>query len=154
MTPWPYQAIFPSDSRSIENHFKSTNKIVGNGMANQVRAVRRNSAISPLLIFLAPLFAIASFAYTLLSPTSPPSVFQSFLWRALGRELHKTLYADEWLMQSRVFNQNKFQAYPYVSNGYFGQTLPAEGVGYWVQQNKSFAAGGFSVNSLYLSILS
>ena len=54
---------------------------------------------------------------------------------------------DDWLMQTENFRPNEFQACPYVSNGYFGQTLPAEGVGYWIQQNRSPGKKAWSINS-------
>ncbi|KAH8802506.1 family 65 glycoside hydrolase [Xylogone sp. PMI_703] len=44
---------------------------------------------------------------------------------------------DEWLLQTSTFRPNHFQSYPNVANGYFGQTLPAEGVGYWIQRNRT-----------------
>jgi hypothetical protein len=162
VTAWPYLAkylgstyllrTYIGKSRSILNHLRSEDNLWEAGMAEKDRAVRRSPAIPKCLVFLAPLLAIASFAYTFLSPASRPFAFQSSLWQALGRELPRSTYSGEWLMQTTVLSQNEFQAYPYVSNGYFGQTLPAEGVGYWVQQNKSTASGGFSVNSLCPSI--
>ncbi|PKX99836.1 glycoside hydrolase family 65 protein [Aspergillus campestris IBT 28561] len=42
------------------------------------------------------------------------------------------------------FLPNHYQTAPYVSNGYFGQTLPSEGMGYWVQRGEN---GSFTNNS-------
>ncbi|VUC29886.1 unnamed protein product [Clonostachys rosea] len=41
-----------------------------------------------------------------------------------------------YTLKNNKFTPNQYQAAPYVSNGYFGQALPAEGVGYWVFQNE------------------
>ncbi|KAH8703343.1 putative maltose phosphorylase [Talaromyces proteolyticus] len=44
-------------------------------------------------------------------------------------------YRDEdWLLETHTFLPNHFQTAPHVSNGYFGQTLPSEGVGYWIER--------------------
>lgn len=38
---------------------------------------------------------------------------------------------EAWILTTDTFQPNHYQAAPYVANGYFGQTLPAEGVGFW-----------------------
>ncbi|CRG91163.1 hypothetical protein PISL3812_08211 [Talaromyces islandicus] len=40
-----------------------------------------------------------------------------------------------WLLETTTFTPNHFQTAPYVANGYFGQTLPSEGVGYWIERD-------------------
>lgn len=40
----------------------------------------------------------------------------------------------QWTLTTETFTPNRYQCAPYVSNGYFGQTLPAEGAGYWVER--------------------
>uniref|UniRef100_A0A0B7K532 alpha,alpha-trehalase n=1 Tax=Bionectria ochroleuca TaxID=29856 RepID=A0A0B7K532_BIOOC len=42
----------------------------------------------------------------------------------------------DYTLRINNFTPNQYQAAPYVSNGYLGQALPAEGVGYWVFQNE------------------
>ena len=42
-----------------------------------------------------------------------------------------------WTASTERFSPNQYQRRPYVSNGYFGQNLPIEGVGYWVDQNET-----------------
>lgn len=37
-----------------------------------------------------------------------------------------------WILETNEFVPNQYQRTPYVSNGYIGQRLPAEGVGYWI----------------------
>jgi hypothetical protein len=37
-----------------------------------------------------------------------------------------------WTLETNEFVPNQYQRTPYVSNGYIGQRLPAEGVGYWI----------------------
>lgn len=54
----------------------------------------------------------------------------------------------EWVMLTETFQPNHYQANPYVANGYFGQTLPAEGVGYWIQKNDGIPGEAWSVNSM------
>ncbi|KAK5988351.1 Periplasmic/secreted acid trehalase ATH1 [Cladobotryum mycophilum] len=39
-----------------------------------------------------------------------------------------------WVLTTESFTPNRYQSAPYVSNGYFGQTLPAEGTGYWIER--------------------
>ncbi|PLN76121.1 glycoside hydrolase family 65 protein [Aspergillus taichungensis] len=50
----------------------------------------------------------------------------------------------EWLLCTNSFVPNHYQTAPYVSNGYFGQTLPSEGMGYWIQRGEN---GTFTNNS-------
>jgi hypothetical protein len=45
--------------------------------------------------------------------------------------------SDPWLLSTNQFQGNHYQNSPYVANGYFGQRLPAEGVGYWIYRNES-----------------
>ena len=40
-----------------------------------------------------------------------------------------------WTLETDAFIPNHYQSSPYVANGYFGQRLPAEGVGHWVYRN-------------------
>ena len=46
-------------------------------------------------------------------------------------------HSDPWLLSTDQFQGNHYQSSPYVANGYFGQRLPAEGVGYWIYRNES-----------------
>lgn len=48
-----------------------------------------------------------------------------------------SVHEDSWTLTSTRLVPNSFQHRPYVANGYFGQNLPAEGVGYWVDRNDS-----------------
>ena len=48
-----------------------------------------------------------------------------------------TLAAVSWTLTSTTFNQSSFEVQPYVSNGYIGQRIPVEGLGY-----KEFAPVG------------
>lgn len=50
----------------------------------------------------------------------------------------------DWLLETTRFMPNHFQTAPYVANGYFGQTLPSEGVGYWIERD---ANGEYVQNS-------
>jgi len=127
-------------------------------MATLMTAVRKAAARTSCLILLAPVFAITGFIYAFIFSRGPLSGFQGPLWQSLQfslrREEHSSAHAaDEWSMQTKIFRPNEFQAYPYVSNGYFGQTLPAEGVGYWVQQNTSTTTRTLSINSLSPTLL-
>src|SRR3979490_1648348 len=36
-------------------------------------------------------------------------------------------------VSTATFGPNHFQTAPYVANGYFGQALPSESVGYWIE---------------------
>jgi hypothetical protein len=49
-----------------------------------------------------------------------------------------------WTISTRIFCPNQFSTAPYVANGYFGQALPSESVGYWVERlpNGSPASNG------------
>ncbi|KAL7940181.1 glycoside hydrolase family 65 protein [Trichoderma barbatum] len=53
--------------------------------------------------------------------------------------------SDPWTLSTNQFTANHYQSSPYVANGYFGQRLPAEGVGYWVYQDHS--TGAYQLNS-------
>jgi hypothetical protein len=39
-----------------------------------------------------------------------------------------------WTVSTDTFCPNHFSTAPYVSNGYFGQSLPSEAVGYWIEK--------------------
>lgn len=54
--------------------------------------------------------------------------------------------SDPWILSTKQFTANRYQNSPYVANGYFGQRLPAEGVGYWTYQDNS--TGGYVLNCL------
>ncbi|EED14244.1 maltose phosphorylase, putative [Talaromyces stipitatus ATCC 10500] len=41
-----------------------------------------------------------------------------------------------WVLETNQFVPNQYQRTPYISNGYIGQRLPAEGVGYWIDIDK------------------
>lgn len=41
-------------------------------------------------------------------------------------------YDWNWVLETNEFVPNQYQRTSYVSNGYIGQRLPAEGVGYWI----------------------
>lgn len=58
---------------------------------------------------------------------------------------HQNQHPD-WLLETTTFTPNHFQTAPYVANGYFGQTLPSEGVGYWIERD---ASGEYVQNSVY-----
>jgi hypothetical protein len=58
---------------------------------------------------------------------------------------HQQKHPD-WLLETTAFTPNHFQTAPYVANGYFGQTLPSEGVGYWIERD---ANGEYVHNSVY-----
>ncbi|KAI5460919.1 Six-hairpin glycosidase-like protein [Mariannaea sp. PMI_226] len=45
--------------------------------------------------------------------------------------------SSPWILTTDSFVPNRYQNSPYVANGYFGQRLPAEGVGYWVYKDES-----------------
>ncbi|OIW27858.1 glycoside hydrolase family 65 protein [Coniochaeta ligniaria NRRL 30616] len=53
--------------------------------------------------------------------------------------------ADSWTLSTDTFTANHYQSSAYVANGYFGQRLPAEGVGYWIYRDDS--NGGYLQNS-------
>lgn len=55
--------------------------------------------------------------------------------------------SDHWILSTMQFIANRYQNSPYVANGYFGQRLPAEGVGYWTYQDNS--TGSYVLNCLY-----
>lgn len=48
-----------------------------------------------------------------------------------SRDTSSSLRTD-WVLTTNTFKPNHYQSAPYVSNGYFGQALTAEGTGYWV----------------------
>ncbi|UKZ78628.1 hypothetical protein TrVFT333_006374 [Trichoderma virens FT-333] len=52
--------------------------------------------------------------------------------------------SDPWILSTNQFIPNRYQSSPYVANGYFGQRLPAEGIGYWVYQDNS--TGDYQLN--------
>jgi hypothetical protein len=56
---------------------------------------------------------------------------------AQDHPLAESFENSSWTLTSTRFVPNKFQHRPYVANGYFGQNLPAEGVGYWADRNHS-----------------
>lgn len=68
------------------------------------------------------------------------SVVAIALWGACG----STHNSDPWILTTNQFIANRYQTSPYVANGYFGQRLPAEGVGYWIYQDHS--TGGYMLN--------
>ena len=49
-----------------------------------------------------------------------------------------------WTISTNTFCPNHFQTGPYVANGYFGQALPSEAVGYWTEKHPdgSWATNG------------
>lgn len=51
-----------------------------------------------------------------------------------------------WTLTTNKFDPNHYQTAPYVSNGYFGQALPSEGVGYWIERNFSASKGSWELN--------
>jgi hypothetical protein len=51
-----------------------------------------------------------------------------------------------WTLTTDKFDPNHYQTAPYVSNGYFGQALPSEGVGYWIERNFSASEGSWELN--------
>ncbi|KAH8906678.1 glycoside hydrolase family 65 protein [Coniochaeta sp. PMI_546] len=53
--------------------------------------------------------------------------------------------ADPWTLSTDTFTTNHYQSSTYVANGYFGQRLPVEGVGYWIYRDN--ATGGYMQNS-------
>ncbi|KAB5585706.1 glycoside hydrolase family 65 protein [Coniochaeta sp. 2T2.1] len=53
--------------------------------------------------------------------------------------------SDPWTLSTTTFTPNHYQSSAYVANGYFGQRLPAEGVGYWTYLDE--ANGGYLQNS-------
>ena len=53
----------------------------------------------------------------------------------------------KWMLCTDAFVPNHYQTAPYVSNGYFGQTLPSEGMGYWIQRGEN---GSFTNNCMFL----
>ncbi|RFU27066.1 hypothetical protein B7463_g9262, partial [Scytalidium lignicola] len=67
--------------------------------------------------------------------------------RGISRGRARMFRKDAQYGSTRVPYPNHFQAYPYVANGYFGQTLPAEGVGYWIQSNRSADGQSWSFNN-------
>ena len=115
--------------------------------------IERSVATTSRLLFLAPFFAIASVAYALAFSTGAQFDPNSYNWQTLWlghlrNPQASKVQADNWIMQAAGFSPNQFQTYPYVANGYFGQTLPAEGVGYWIQKNRSTDTEASSINSL------
>ncbi|KAH8898477.1 glycoside hydrolase family 65 protein [Thozetella sp. PMI_491] len=52
---------------------------------------------------------------------------------------------SDWTLSTDDFVPNHYQSSPYVANGYFGQRLPVEGVGYWVYRDNS--TGGYLLDS-------
>lgn len=54
--------------------------------------------------------------------------------------------SNPWILSTKQFVGNRYQNSPYVANGYFGQRLPAEGVGYWTYRDDS--TGGYVLNCL------
>lgn len=60
------------------------------------------------------------------------------LQRLLSKPEHSQEEADDiWTLSTNTFAPGHYQTAPYVANGYFGQTLPTEGVGYWVENDGS-----------------
>lgn len=49
-----------------------------------------------------------------------------------------------WTVSTDTFCPNHFRTAPYVANGYFGQALPSESVGYWIEKRAdgSWASNG------------
>lgn len=57
----------------------------------------------------------------------------------------------DWTVTTKAFLPNHYQGAPYVSNGYFGQALPTEGVGYWVEKKPD---GSPALNGEFLFFVS
>lgn len=61
------------------------------------------------------------------------------LWLGCNEGLKSSSLPDAhnwtWILETNEFVPNQYQRTPYVSNGYIGQRLPAEGVGYWIDIN-------------------
>lgn len=57
-------------------------------------------------------------------------------WNLRNESLKSSSLPDthswKWILETNEFGPNQYQRTPYVSNGYIGQRLPAEGVGYWI----------------------
>jgi hypothetical protein len=51
-----------------------------------------------------------------------------------------------WTLTTDTYAPNHYQTAPYVANGYFGQALPSEGVGYWIERNFSASKGSWELN--------
>ncbi len=112
------------------------------------------SAVSSCPIAFAFLFAVSSVTYALIFSKGILFGIQSYRWHELDFKLPGQLKPsqedlDDWVMSTNTFRPNEYQTYPYVANGYFGQSLPAEGSGYWIQKNESSIATGWSLNSRY-----
>ena len=54
-----------------------------------------------------------------------------------------------WTLATESYTPNHYQTAPYVANGYFGQALPSEGVGYWIERNFSASEGSWELNGRY-----
>lgn len=53
-----------------------------------------------------------------------------------------------WSISTNIFCPNRFSTAPYVANGYFGQALPSESIGYWIEKR---ADGSLARNGKLLS---
>ncbi|KAH6699031.1 family 65 glycoside hydrolase [Leptodontidium sp. MPI-SDFR-AT-0119] len=53
-----------------------------------------------------------------------------------------------WTVSTDTFCPNHFRTAPYVANGYFGQALPSESVGYWIEKRAdgSWASNGWPLD--------
>jgi hypothetical protein len=85
----------------------------------------------------AALLLILCILYNYLIPTT---------WHAPKPEQYNHHQSDDetWLLCTDSFVPNRYQTAPHVANGYFGQSLPAEGAGYWIQQAEN---GTYAKNS-------
>ncbi|KAK7228012.1 hypothetical protein V2G26_000182 [Clonostachys chloroleuca] len=97
-------------------------------MTQKSNDISRNKFLSSRALSIAILFLIAAALIPRLS-----SYLEDF-----GFTWPLTASNDrvDYILRINKFTPNQYQAAPYVSNGYFGQALPAEGVGYWVFQNE------------------
>lgn len=77
---------------------------------------------------------------TILSRVGTAGFSPAFLQKPLGYrpgQQPSGFFPDDWVLETRTFLPNHYQTAPYVSNGYFGQSLPSEGVGYWIERDEN-----------------
>lgn len=80
---------------------------------------------------------------TILSRVGTAGFSPAFLQKPLGYYYDRRgqqpsgFESEDWVLETRAFLPNHYQTSPYVSNGYFGQSLPVEGVGYWIERDEN-----------------
>lgn len=108
--------------------------------------------------------AVAALAVVPCVTATMGHAFHKLVRRQLSQPFPPAIDSDEQLnvttydlkthtLKTTAFMPNHYQTGPYVANGYFGQRLPSEGMGYWIQKNLTGSSwplnGGKNYNAIF-----